>query len=555
MPTTKDCVFYELSLRNKAIAPGELARARVIQEELGQAGIQRNLSSILLERELSTREVVTKVWEEASKYWIRCKDCKKQTPLSMTDLSGGIHCKNCQARITYSYERIPEEDLTRAAKSDVKAPDSRASSSTLSIHRRTPDPPPTNASEPPGGTQPVHALTASGNEADQRGSGIVPRIDLSTRQFIELAKEELESRREITKFRPRELLGVSPFGRLYLVEEKPGASVIKVFDQTLTKDKERVRAWVDYMRKVQDLPGAVTAKPVRLFREGLTSYLLRPFLGQKPDSLRARIVAGDASLASPAGVQTMLESMLQALHEFHSAQLVHGNLRPENVLLAENGVALVDPGLQLLLEGLPPGERVLRLFDRVSSLAPEVALGAASSFSSDIFAVGQMLKDMLPKSEPASVNSQGAPREWKLLRGLAATLTAEDPSERPESAAEALRWLETAGRESRDRRIFSGRGAHRAILLGLKRLRPHMAAPAALVLVVVILIFASIGWYRELRAFSDPARADQAVAQIVADKLRELCQWTESPLKAVPRPKSAGSNSRRSTETLPLRPG
>ncbi|MQY02078.1 protein kinase domain-containing protein [Actinomadura macrotermitis] len=107
--------------------------------------------------------------------------------------------------------------------------------------------------------------------------------------------------------------------------------------------------------------------------------------------------------------------------------LVHGDLKPENVLLFDNLAFVSDFGL-----ARAAGENH-GLTSTPAYRAPELLAGpAASSVASDVYAFGAMLWELLTGGLPGAE----APGDDPGLAELARSCLAEDPAERPASFAE-----------------------------------------------------------------------------------------------------------------------
>lgn len=96
--------------------------------------------------------------------------------------------------------------------------------------------------------------------------------------------------------------------------------------------------------------------------------------------------------------------LIEALAYSHSRGVIHGDLKPSNVILAEDGLRLFDYGLGQPLEG------VLKNLPRLSRnrfkawttryAAPELLDGAEPSEASDVYALGCLLYEMASGSHP-----------------------------------------------------------------------------------------------------------------------------------------------------------
>ena len=104
---------------------------------------------------------------------------------------------------------------------------------------------------------------------------------------------------------------------------------------------------------------------------------------------------------SPAQALSVLEPVLAALGAAHRAGLVHRDVKPENVLISDEGrVKVADFGLARAIEASHLTSATGVLIGTVAYLAPEqVATGAADA-RSDVYAAGIMLYEMLTGQPP-----------------------------------------------------------------------------------------------------------------------------------------------------------
>jgi serine/threonine protein kinase len=93
----------------------------------------------------------------------------------------------------------------------------------------------------------------------------------------------------------------------------------------------------------------------------------------------------------------------------HRAGLVHCDLKPQNILVSPDGRAKVtDFGISRALASINPEERTEIVWGSPKYFAPEQASGSAPSPSSDVYALGVILYEMLTGKLPfAAENSQG----------------------------------------------------------------------------------------------------------------------------------------------------
>lgn len=111
-------------------------------------------------------------------------------------------------------------------------------------------------------------------------------------------------------------------------------------------------------------------------------------------------------------------TLAATLDALHAAGLVHGDLRPSNVLLAADGrVLLADLGLARPLRLHPPGRPAVTVLASPHHVAPEQALGRPATPASDLYAFGVVLYRSLAGHEPFG----GDTPEARALARLTAT--------------------------------------------------------------------------------------------------------------------------------------
>lgn len=111
------------------------------------------------------------------------------------------------------------------------------------------------------------------------------------------------------------------------------------------------------------------------------------------------LIRRDAPLDTPTALAYGIE-IARALGSAHSQEIVHRDVKPQNVLLSgEGGAKITDFGIARTLseEGLTMDGRVLGTTDYVS---PEQALGQGVTGQSDVYSLGVVLYEMLTGEVP-----------------------------------------------------------------------------------------------------------------------------------------------------------
>ncbi|MEU2725820.1 Stk1 family PASTA domain-containing Ser/Thr kinase [Streptomyces smyrnaeus] len=173
------------------------------------------------------------------------------------------------------------------------------------------------------------------------------------------------------------------------------------------------------------------------------------------DVLRAR------GALRPRAALDILEPVLAALGAAHRAGLVHRDVKPENVLIGDDGrVKVADFGLVRAVDS-QTSATTDSILGTVSYLAPEQIEDGAATPRTDLYSCGVMLYEMLTGAKPHSGSSpaqvlylhlnKDMPAPSAAVPGMAAALdalvaraTARAPEERPEDAVALLSETRTA---------------------------------------------------------------------------------------------------------------
>ncbi|MFJ7751261.1 PASTA domain-containing protein [Arthrobacter sp. NPDC097144] len=149
---------------------------------------------------------------------------------------------------------------------------------------------------------------------------------------------------------------------------------------------------------------------------------------------------------SPRLALALLDAVVDGLAAAHDAGLVHRDVKPENVLLADNGsIKIADFGLA---RAVSTSTNTGTLVGTVAYLAPELVTGSGGDKRSDVYSAGIMLYEMLTGKQPFTGTApiqiafqhvhSTVPAPSRACPGLAADLdelvqwcTAADPDNRP----------------------------------------------------------------------------------------------------------------------------
>jgi serine/threonine-protein kinase len=185
---------------------------------------------------------------------------------------------------------------------------------------------------------------------------------------------------------------------------------------------------------------------VFLAMELIPGHTLRDTIGKEAPLSSARAVA-------------LLEPVVSALAAAHRAGLVHRDVKPENVLIADDGrVKVADFGLAKAVSATTQHTATGVLIGTVSYVAPELVVEGRSDARADVYAVGVILYELLTGKKPHEGEtpiqvaykhvhedvpppSQLAPGVPDYVDALVARATARDREQRPADAGVLLHHL------------------------------------------------------------------------------------------------------------------
>ena len=185
------------------------------------------------------------------------------------------------------------------------------------------------------------------------------------------------------------------------------------------------------------------------------------------DGITVRDLLHRQTRLRPEQVLELLEPICAALGAAHEAGLVHRDVKPENVLLGDDGRVLVaDFGLARAVEAAPVTAAAGLLLGTVAYLAPEQVSHGRADARTDVYALGVMTFELLTGEVPFQAATplavayrhlhERVPSPSSLVGGIPAGLdalvaaaTQPDPDARPADARVLLGMVRRLQREMR----------------------------------------------------------------------------------------------------------
>ncbi len=228
---------------------------------------------------------------------------------------------------------------------------------------------------------------------------------------------------------------------------------VKVMHEGLADDEEFVRR---FQREARSAARLSHHNVVSVFDTGDDDGTLFLVMEYVPGLTMRDLIRKEAPMA-PARALAVLEPVLSALAAAHQARIVHRDVKPENVLLADDGrVKVADFGLSRAINADTQHTATGGvLIGTVSYLSPELVVNGRADARADVYAVGILLYEMLTGHKPHQADNpiqvaykhvhEDIPAPSESVRGvpgyvdaLVARATARDPDLRPADAGVLL---------------------------------------------------------------------------------------------------------------------
>ncbi len=224
---------------------------------------------------------------------------------------------------------------------------------------------------------------------------------------------------------------------------------VKVMHEGLAHDDEFVRR---FQREARSAARLAHHNVVAVFDTGDDDGTLFLVMEYVPGLTLRDLIRKEAPM-SPAKALAMIEPVLSALAAAHDAGILHRDVKPENVLLADDGrVKVADFGLARAINSETQHTATGGvLIGTVSYLSPELVVDGKADARADVYAAGVLIYELLTGHKPHQADSaiqvaykhvhEDIPAPSASTRGipayvdaLVARATARDPALRPADA-------------------------------------------------------------------------------------------------------------------------
>ncbi|GGO03044.1 serine/threonine protein kinase [Microbispora rosea subsp. aerata] len=226
---------------------------------------------------------------------------------------------------------------------------------------------------------------------------------------------------------------------------------VKVMHRSLAEDPQFVRRFIGEAKSVASLSHPNIVQVFDQGTDGANVYLSMEYVPGRTlrDVLRRR-----GRLPAREALE-MVIPVLAALGAAHQAGLIHRDVKPENVLLADDGrVKVVDFGLARAIEATNQTKTGM-MIGTIGYMSPEQVTAGTADARSDVYAVGIMLFELLTGRQPYAGETpmsiayrhvhETVPAPSSIVPGvppqidaLVTSATSKDPAARPADATAML---------------------------------------------------------------------------------------------------------------------
>ncbi|WP_371627508.1 serine/threonine protein kinase [Streptomyces sp. NBC_01116] len=191
--------------------------------------------------------------------------------------------------------------------------------------------------------------------------------------------------RRIGSYRTVARLGRGGMGQVYLARSPGGRPVaVKVVAPELADDPEFRRRFALETEAARLVGGFYTAQVVEAAPDDARPWLVTAYI---PGPSLQQAVQDYGPLPSDA-LRVLGSGLAEGLAAIHRSGLVHRDLKPGNVILAEDGPRVIDFGISRALDGASATSSIL---GTPGYMSPEQCRGEETGHASDIFAFGCVL--------------------------------------------------------------------------------------------------------------------------------------------------------------------
>lgn len=219
---------------------------------------------------------------------------------------------------------------------------------------------------------------------------------------------QVPGERYIGKYRVKSELGRGGMGTVYLAEQPGLGREVAIKELIQTADPVALRRFLQEAQVMARAshPNLVQVHDLELM--GSENYIVLEFVRGR--SLRDWILKGPIP---PPQVFAVMHGVLQALDYAHKRAIVHRDMKPENVLLSDDGmVKVADFGIARLLDDPGVGGTATKTGTTVGTpqyMSPEQVASSKVDGRSDLYSAGIMFYELVTGQPPFTASDADGP--------------------------------------------------------------------------------------------------------------------------------------------------
>src|SRR5438067_3994927 len=271
------------------------------------------------------------------------------------------------------------------------------------------------APPPPGQPPPHYSGPPANASPPPRPQSMFPGQDSATMRLIPTGISPAEpadgGERRIGKYIVKRELGRGGMGAVYLAEQ-PGLGrevAIKELIPSASADPTALKRFLQEAQVMARTSHPNLVQVHDLEQIGAANYIVLEFVRGR--SLRDWLVRGEIPMPQ---VFAVMHGVLQALDYAHRHAIVHRDMKPENVLLSdEGGVKVADFGIARLTDdSVAPGQTATKTGTTVGTpqyMSPEQVASSKVDGRSDLYSAGIMFYELIVGQPPFTATEADGP--------------------------------------------------------------------------------------------------------------------------------------------------
>ncbi|CUB02258.1 bifunctional protein-serine/threonine kinase/phosphatase [Marinomonas fungiae] len=215
---------------------------------------------------------------------------------------------------------------------------------------------------------------------------------------------ELEARMMFDGYEIVRKIHISPRSHIFIAKDKTSGQklVLKIPSMALRNNLSYLERFLLEEWIARRLNSAHVLKPITSQRKANYLYTAMEYV----DGITLRQWMGDHPTPALEDVRNIIEQIARGLRAFHRHEMLHQDLKPENIMIDQNGtVKIIDFG-SVSVAGLSEIDNAIEHFHILGTAqytAPEYFLGHSPNAAADVFSLGVIAYEMLTGKLPYGV--------------------------------------------------------------------------------------------------------------------------------------------------------